>query len=66
MAKVKVEDGESIEAALRRFKKEVLKAGIIQEIKKRENYENPKLKKRKKKEEGRIRATFKNRRRNKK
>ena len=39
MAEVRVGDNESIEAALRRFKREVLKAGIILEIKKRKKDE---------------------------
>ena len=57
MAEVKVEDGESIEAALKRFKREVIRAGVIAEVKRRERYENPKVKKRRKKEEGRAKAT---------
>jgi small subunit ribosomal protein S21 len=36
MTKIKVRNGESLEQALRRFNKEVLKAGILQELKDRE------------------------------
>lgn len=51
MAEVKIHEGESIEAALRRFKREVIKAGIILEVKKRQHHENKgQMKKRKKAE----------------
>ena len=38
-----IKDGESIEAALRRFKRDCANAGILSEIKKREHYEKPSL-----------------------
>ncbi|MFN3966594.1 MAG: 30S ribosomal protein S21 [Endomicrobiia bacterium] len=41
MVGVKVREGESIEDALRRFKRECEKDGILQEIKKREFYKPP-------------------------
>ena len=41
MAEVKVGENESIESALRRFKKKIQKAGILSEVKKRERYEKP-------------------------
>ena len=41
MAKVIVRDNESLEQALRRFNREVLKEGILDELKKREFYEKP-------------------------
>ena len=41
MVFVKVRDGESIEEALRRFKRECERNGIMQEIKRREYYEPP-------------------------
>jgi len=41
MAKVTVRESETIEQALRRFKREVLKEGIMDEIRKREYYEKP-------------------------
>ena len=62
MAEVKVHDGESIEAALRRFKREVLKAGIILEIKKRKHHENKRQRKKRKKEESKRKAVMSNRR----
>ena len=48
MAQIRVKDGESIESALKRFKKATEKAGILSEIRKREHYEKPSVKKKKK------------------
>jgi small subunit ribosomal protein S21 len=48
MPSVKVREGESFESALRRFKKQCEKAGILSEIRKREHYEKPSVKKKKK------------------
>jgi len=41
MAYVYVEDNENLEKALKRFKRQVEKEGIIREWKKREYYEKP-------------------------
>ncbi|MFH1565767.1 MAG: 30S ribosomal protein S21 [bacterium] len=41
MVKVKVQPGESIEQALRRFNREVIEEGIIDEVKDREFYTKP-------------------------
>ena len=48
MVSVKVRDGESIEEAIRRFKRECERNGIMQEIKKREFYKSPSVIKREK------------------
>ncbi len=48
MPGVRVRDGESFENALKRFKKQCEKAGILSEIRKREYYEKPSVKKKKK------------------
>ncbi|HXN05695.1 MAG TPA: 30S ribosomal protein S21 [Nitrospiria bacterium] len=48
MSIVKVKENESFENALRRFKKQCEKAGILSEIKKREHYEKPSVKRKKK------------------
>ena len=45
MPEVRVGENENIESALRRFKKKIQKAGILSEIKRRERYEKPSLKK---------------------
>lgn len=48
MPGVKVRAGETFEQALRRFKKQCEKAGILAELRKREHYEKPSIKKKKK------------------
>ncbi|WP_455381232.1 30S ribosomal protein S21 [Salinispira pacifica] len=50
MAFIKVDDGENLEKAIKRFKRMVEKEGIIREWKKREYFEKPStIKNRKKK-----------------
>lgn len=51
MTGIKVREGESIEEALRRFKRECERNGIMQEIKKREYYESPSVRRKKKQAE---------------
>jgi small subunit ribosomal protein S21 len=41
MAKVKVRNGESLEQALRRFNREVLKSGVLQLVKDRARFVKP-------------------------
>jgi len=53
LANVKLREGESIDEALRRFKRECEKDGILAEIKKREFYETPSIKRKRKSEEAR-------------
>ena len=48
MVGVIVKEGESIESALKRFKRECVNAGIQSEIKRREFYEKPSIKKKRK------------------
>ncbi len=48
MLGIKVRDGEPFESALKRFKKECDKAGLLPEIKKREHFEKPSEVKKKK------------------
>ena len=55
MSTVIVKEGENLESALRRFKRNCAKAGIIQEIRKRECYEKPSVKRKKKSEAARKR-----------
>ena len=45
---IRVRENESIEDALRRFKRECERDGIMQEIKKREFYESPSVRRKKK------------------
>lgn len=48
MAQVKLRDNEAFEQAFRRFKKQCEKAGILSEVKKREHYEKPSVRLKKK------------------
>jgi small subunit ribosomal protein S21 len=50
VAEVRLGDNESIDSALRRFKKKIQKAGILSEIKRRERYEKPSLRRKRKAE----------------
>ena len=55
MASVTVKENETLDNALRRFKRNVAKDGIQQEIRKREHYEKPSVKRKKKSEAARKR-----------
>jgi small subunit ribosomal protein S21 len=48
MPSVKIRDNESLEIALKQFKKQCEREGILSEIKKREHYDKPSVKKKKK------------------
>ena len=48
MPHVVVKEDESFESALRRFKKQCEKAGILSEVRKREAYEKPSVKRKRK------------------
>ena len=56
MPGVKLREGESFEQALRRFKKQCEKAGILSELRKREHYEKPSVKKKKKRQAAKKRG----------
>ncbi|WMC19634.1 MAG: 30S ribosomal protein S21 [Enterobacteriaceae bacterium PC38] len=49
MPKIKIKENESFEISLRRFKRVCEKNGILKELKKREFYEKPSIKKKKSK-----------------
>ena len=70
MAEIRVKDNESLDSALRRFKKQCAKAGdsalrrfkrqcaragVLNEVRKREHYEKPSVKRKKKSEAARKR-----------
>ncbi|OGH96638.1 MAG: 30S ribosomal protein S21 [Candidatus Melainabacteria bacterium RIFOXYA12_FULL_32_12] len=57
MAEIQVGENESIESALKRFKKKIQKAGILSEIKRRERYEKPSVKRKRKAEAARKRRS---------
>ena len=55
MAEVRVKEGESLDRALRRFKRQVARSGTLAELRKRECYEKPSVKRKKKSEAARKR-----------
>ena len=55
MAEIRVKENESIDMALRRFKRSCQKSGILAELRKREHYEKPSVKRKKKSEAARKR-----------
>lgn len=50
MSETRVRKNESIDAALRRFKRSIAKDGVLAEIKKRKHYEKPSVRRKKKSE----------------
>ena len=53
MAEIRVKENESLDSALRRFKRSCAKAGVLSEVRKREHYEKPSVKRKKKSEAAR-------------
>jgi small subunit ribosomal protein S21 len=48
MTQIRIRDNESFEGALKRFKKMVEKSGVLTELRKREFYEKPSVKRKRK------------------
>jgi len=48
MPEIRVRENDSLENALKRFKKQCEKEGLFSEVKKREHYDKPSVKKKKK------------------
>ena len=57
MTEIKVGKTETLDSALRRFKRATQKAGVPSEVRKREHYEKPSVKRKKKSEAARKRKT---------
>jgi small subunit ribosomal protein S21 len=55
VAEVKVGKNESLDNALRRFKKQIRMSGVLSELRKREHYEKPSVRRKKKSEAARKR-----------
>ena len=55
MTEVRVKEGESLDSALRRLKRQCARSGILTELRKRECYEKPSVKRKKKSEAARKR-----------
>ncbi len=66
MSEIRVKDNESLDSALRRWKKSCARSGVLAEVRKREHYEKPSVRRKKKSEAARkrkiqIRVAFKSR-----
>ena len=55
MAEIRVKENESLDSALRRFKRQCARSGVLAELRKRECYEKPSVKRKKKSEAARKR-----------
>ena len=55
MSEIIVQKGESLDSALRRFKRSCQKAGVLSEVRKREHYEKPSVRRKLKSEAARKR-----------
>ena len=53
MSEIRLGENETIDSALRRFKKKIQRAGILSEVKRRERYEKPSLRRKRKAEAAR-------------
>ena len=56
VAQVIVRENESLESALKRFKRSCARDGVMAEVRKREHYEKPSVKRKKKSEAARKKA----------
>ena len=50
MSEIKVGENESLDSALKRFEKQCARSGVLSEYRKREHYEKPSIKRKKKSE----------------
>ena len=50
MSEIRVKDNESLDSALRRFKRSCARSGVLAEVRKREAYEKPSVRRKKKSE----------------
>ena len=57
MSEIMVRVNESLESALKRFKRECAKSGVLAEVRKREHYEKPSVRRKKKSEAARRRKS---------
>ena len=55
MSEVRVKDNETLDSALRRWKKSCARSGVLAEVRTREHYEKPSVKRKKKSEAARKR-----------
>ena len=55
MSEIRIRENESLDSALKRFKRQCAKSGVLAEVRKREHYEKPSVKRKKKSEAARKR-----------
>ncbi len=55
MPEIRLKDNESLDSALKRFKRQCARAGVLAEVRKREHYEKPSVRRKKKSEAARKR-----------
>jgi small subunit ribosomal protein S21 len=53
VSEVHIKDNESLDSALKRFKRNCAKAGVLSDLRKKEYYQSPSVKRRKKSEAAR-------------
>lgn len=53
MSEIKVGENESLDNALKRFKRQCARSGVLAEVRKREHYEKPSVRRKKKSEAAR-------------
>jgi len=58
MSEIKLKENETLDSALKRFKRTCSKAGILGEVRKREHYDKPSVKRKKKQEAARKKRKF--------
>lgn len=59
MTEIKVGENESLDNALKRFKRSCARSGVIGEVRKREHYEKPSVRRKKKSEAARKKKNSK-------
>jgi small subunit ribosomal protein S21 len=57
MSEIKVRDNETLDSALKRFKRQCAVSGIMSEVRKREHYDKPSVKRKKKSEAAERKAS---------
>ena len=55
MAEIRIKDNESLDNALRRFKRSCARAGVMSDVRRHEHYEKPSVRRKKKSEAARKR-----------
>jgi small subunit ribosomal protein S21 len=55
VSEIRVKENESLDSALRRFKRSCARSGVLAEVRKREHYEKPSVKRKRKSEAARKR-----------